>query len=421
MASQQIPVGEILGATDIEVVSAVKMMKLLLNIAYENLKNGAISEWSKNILSKLPGHRYTLPLGIFEGVEHWIAIESLGPRSLNCADERVGYTHRDTLVDAVFMSPDGQKDERRAIPVGRIIAARDGFSAVFQSHWVVLYDSTGSLWACHAKEVAPYEEEPLRPGVQTRRYYQDPALDNIFNANWSAGENVIFLGHLNIMFFQMTTIRSIEVSSATWNTYTAKVLNNGDFGHPIHAIGFQRLRAVNILNIKKPQYRGNRNFVYLADIVGYSGFRADLNNTNRPLVLDRQTTEAAWLSVLIGKYVKYDAAQLSARYPGKEMIQKKRMLFMALVQRSGVSHFRRNLDKPELVTSSDNVEAYWKKREKLSPGLDIAWIEDDKMTTGLEAPEEDVVMDEDMREHLVSEDEQILLVERPLLVQEEEL
>ncbi|CZT45938.1 uncharacterized protein RSE6_06298 [Rhynchosporium secalis] len=186
------------------------------------------------------------------------------------------------------------------------------------------------------------------------------------------------------MFFQMTTIRSIEVSSATWNTYTAKVLNNGDFGHPIHAIGFQRLRAVNILKIKKPQYRGNRDFVYLADIVGYSGFRADLNNTNRPLVLDRQTTEAAWLSVLIGKYVKYDAAQLSARYPGKEMIQKKRMLFMALVQRSG-------------------------------------WIEDDKMTTGLEAPEEDVVMDEDMKEHLVSEDEQILLVERPLHVQNEEL
>ena len=224
------------------------------------------------------------------------------------------------------------------------IASHDGFSDVFQSRWVVLCDDTRSLWACYANDVAPIDLEPLRPDIQTRRYYIHPDVDHIFGAHRSEGELVVHLGKLDHMPFRMIELNAIKVESVSWETYRAKVFNNGDLGSPMHPIGFKRLRDVKIRHIKRPRYT-KKDFVYLINVVGYDGFRADLNNANPGVVLGRQVTEAAYLSILIGRYVAYDAAQLSEKFPGGEMEEKQHMLFMALVQVS----FRTNIPKTRLI------------------------------------------------------------------------
>ncbi|KAH7346771.1 hypothetical protein BKA65DRAFT_537370 [Rhexocercosporidium sp. MPI-PUGE-AT-0058] len=171
----------------------------------------------------------------------------------------------------------------------------------------------------------------------------------------------------------------------------------------MHAIGYQRLRAINLRNIKLPHYK-RQDFAYLTDIVGYEGFRADLNNANRPFVLDRQVTEAAYLTALLSRYVAYDAAQLSEKFPGKEISMKKHIIFMALVQRSGVNLFKRSKTDPNLVTSKHDVEAYW-KREKAVPWFEYCY---DRLTPDVAESENTEMGEVDEGERIVPEDEEML-------------
>ncbi|KAG4441635.1 hypothetical protein IFR05_002919 [Cadophora sp. M221] len=394
--SVAVPVHELLGSIVLELENVRKMAKFLIDLDHEDFRGGSIRGWVTMLSLKPPAARYTLPLGHFGGVEHWLAIESLGPFSLNCADPLARNILRDTLVGITFKSSTGLKEERRAIPVGRVIAAKNGISTVFQSRWVVLYDQIKSLWACYANDVAPIDKEPLRPDYVTRRYHEDFSLDIIFGAVRSNGQLVVHLGKIDHMQFRMVELNAIKVESASWLTHQAKVFNNGDLDQPIHPIGFQRLRSVNTRDINQPNYK-----------------KQDIADKSPKPHISRRS---------FGQYYKYDAAKLSKKFPGKEMMAKKHMLFMALTQRSGFNFFKRSGTDPDIVTSKGDVEAYWKMREKLSPGLDIVWIPDDQLVAEVAEPEDTEMGDvgevdageADVGEHVVPENEQILLVQRPL-------
>ena len=102
--------------------------------------------------------------------------------------------------------------------------------------------------------------------------------------------------------------------------------------------GFARLQAVALKGVKIPFYKGGKDFFWITNKLQYNGFVGDLNAVNPGVVLGRQVTEAAWLKVLLRVYKKWDPRELSKKFPGEEMKEKKRMLARALDQASYMIH-----------------------------------------------------------------------------------
>jgi hypothetical protein len=103
--------------------------------------------------------------------------------------------------------------------------------------------------------------------------------------------------------------------------------NLKDLGMPMYPSGFNRLMAVDLEGVKL-RYYSKKDFFWVVNKLKYN----DLNALNKDVVLGRQVTEAAWLKVLLRTYTKWDPKELSKKFPGEEMKEKKRMLREALFE-----------------------------------------------------------------------------------------
>jgi len=126
------------------------------------------------------------------------------------------------------------------------------------------------------------------------------------------------------LLYRVQTAKSMAPSSTSKYDIT-------DIGVPMFPSGYARLDAVDLKDIKIPFY-SKKNFFWIVNKLKYKGFRGDLNDLNKGAVLGRQVTEAAWLRVLIRSYKKWDPKELSKKFPGTEMKEKKRMLQEALFE-----------------------------------------------------------------------------------------
>lgn len=153
------------------------------------------------------------------------------------------------------------------------------------------------------------------------------------------------LGDVGRMAFQEGKLVDVDIKQWRWCTRPSTIVNIEDVGTPIPATGLARLWSFDLASLIVSKYKG-LNFSDVKHKIRYVKFRKDFNNDNRPRILDRETTEAAWVQRLITKYQDWDPSTLLRQYPEAEMQHKQRML------REAIEQVRLSIESNRLYTNS---------------------------------------------------------------------
>lgn len=98
-----------------------------------------------------------------------------------------------------------------------------------------------------------------------------------------------------------------------------------DIGCPLPVSTLRRLQDFNFSGIFLPYYKKGgkqkeaKNFFWIANKLKFIRFCTDLNSSNRGIILDRPTTEAAFFRVAVRYYKKLKPEDFENKFePGKE-------------------------------------------------------------------------------------------------------